>query len=423
MKFVLASYGSRGDIEPFAAVGRELLRRGHDVRMAVPPDLTDFIESVGIPVVAYGPDTRLWLEAYRDFCTTCYGEFWNIKKLTDSWAKIRESKYWPEVTSRLASLCEGVDVIATGGAFERPALNVADHLDVPLATVHHVPIRPNGRFVPVLPAGAGRAAMKLYEWLMWRIDAKIDDEQRRQFDLQKAKSPSPRRIAERGSLEIQAYDQACFPGLASEWASWNGHRPFVGALTLELPTDVDEDVKAWIAAGTPPICFGFGSLPVESPTRAIELIAAACALLGVRGLVCAGATDFTGAPLIDHVRIVGAVNYAAMFPACQAVVHHGGSGTTAASMRAGVPTLVLWTGLDQAFWGTRIKRLGLGTSRRFATTSLESLVMDLRKILSPTYIARAAQFATRTTKSSEAARTAADLMEDFARMKALLDLR
>ena len=62
MKFVLASYGSRGDVEPCAAVGRELLRRGHEVRMAVPPDLVGFAESAGLAAVAYGPDTQALLE-------------------------------------------------------------------------------------------------------------------------------------------------------------------------------------------------------------------------------------------------------------------------------------------------------------------------------------------------------------------------
>ena len=69
MKFVLASYGSRGDVEPCVAVGRELLRRGHDVRMAVPPELVDFAESAGFAAVAYGLEMRGWLDTHRDFWT------------------------------------------------------------------------------------------------------------------------------------------------------------------------------------------------------------------------------------------------------------------------------------------------------------------------------------------------------------------
>ena len=58
MKFVLASYGGRGDVEPAVVVGRELLRRGHDVRMAVPPNLVGFAEAAGLSAVAYGLDSQ-----------------------------------------------------------------------------------------------------------------------------------------------------------------------------------------------------------------------------------------------------------------------------------------------------------------------------------------------------------------------------
>ena len=125
---------------------------------------------------------------------------------------------------------------------------------------------------------------------------KVEDAQRRELGLPKATGPSPRRIAERGSLEIQAYDEVCFPGLAAEWAKWDGRRPFVGALTMELATDADDEVASWIAAGTPPIYFGFGSIPVESPADTVAMISAACAQLGERALICAGWSDFSDVP-------------------------------------------------------------------------------------------------------------------------------
>ena len=168
----------------------------------------------------------------------------------------------------------------------------------------------------------------MFEWLAWRGPKKVEDAQRRELGLPKATGPWPRRIAERGSLEIQAYDEVCFPGLAAEWAKWDGQRPFVGALTMELPTDADDEVASWIAAGTPPIFFGFGSVGVESAADTLAMISAACAQLGERALVCAAGTDFSNVPHFEHVKVVGAMNYAAIFPACRAVVHHGGAGTT-----------------------------------------------------------------------------------------------
>ena len=56
MKVALAGYGSRGDVEPLAAMGRELLRRGHDVCMAVPPNMLGFVESAGLTAVAFGSE-------------------------------------------------------------------------------------------------------------------------------------------------------------------------------------------------------------------------------------------------------------------------------------------------------------------------------------------------------------------------------
>ncbi|WP_369827245.1 glycosyltransferase, partial [Mycobacterium sp. E1386] len=210
--------------------------------------------------------------------------------------------------------------------------------------------------------------------------------------------PSPRRIAQRESLEIQAYDEVCFPGLADEWAKWDGLRPFVGPLTMELTTSADDDVAAWIAAGSSPICFGFGSMPVESPVDTVEMIAAACAELDERALICAGWSDFSDVPLPAHVKVVGAVNYAAVFPACRAVVHHSGAGTTAAGLRAGVPTLSLWSMSDQKIWAAQVDRLKVGVARPFSKTTRESLVADLRQILSPDYVSRARELAARMTK-------------------------
>jgi UDP:flavonoid glycosyltransferase YjiC (YdhE family) len=417
MKFVLAFYGTRGDVEPGVAVGRELLRRGHNVRMAVPPDLVGFAESAGLLAVAYGPDTQAWLEATRNFWTRLFRNFWRIKEVATLLRESREpgTRCWGEMSTTLTSLTDGADLLITGLSYQELAANVAEYCDVPLATVLWLPIRVNGHLLPRLPAPLIRSAMTVYEWLVWRGVKKVEDVQRRELGLPKASGPAPRRIAERGSLEIQAYDEVCFPGLAAEWAKWNGRRPFVGTLTMELPTDADDEVASWIAAGKPPIFFGFGSIPVESPADTIAMIGAACAQLGERALIYSGVHGFDGIPHFDHVKVVGAVNHAAVFPACRAVVHHGGAGTTAAGMRAGIPTLILWLTADQPIWAAAVKRLKVGSARCFWATTRESLVADLRSILTPQYVTRAREVATEMTKPAKSVARVADLLEDTAR--------
>jgi UDP:flavonoid glycosyltransferase YjiC (YdhE family) len=147
----------------------------------------------------------------------------------------------------------------------------------------------------------------------------------------------------------------------------------------------------------------------------IAMIAGACAQVGERALVCAGWTDFSNVPQFDHVKVVGAVNYATIFPSCRAVVHHGGAGTTAAGLRAGVPTLILWMADVQVIWGAAVKGLKVGTSRRFSAATEKTLVADLRTILASEYTDRARSLATRMTRPADSVAAAASLLEDFAR--------
>ena len=415
MRFALAVNGTRGDVEPCAAVGLELLRRGHQVRIAVPPNLIGFVESAGLAAVPYGPDTQALLDE------DVYRKFWKIQ---NSIKLLRAgmdylSEVWAEMDATLRSLADGADLLVTGMIHQGLAVNVAEYYDIPLVALHYFPARVNGQLIPNLPSPSIRSAISALWLLHWRVTKKAEDAQRRELGLPRATGPSTRRILKRGSLEIQAYDELCFPGLAAEWAEWDGRRPFVGALTLELPTDADDEVLSWIAAGKPPIYFGFGSMPVQSPADTVGMISAACMRLGERALICTGANSFSPTQHSGHVKVVDAVNHAAVFPACRAVVHHGGAGTTAAGLRAGIPTLILWIWIEQPIWAAAVKRLKVGSARRLSATTEESLVADLGSILTPQYVTRAREIATQMTKAAESVTTAAHLLEDAASLRAV----
>ena len=116
----------------------------------------------------------------------------------------------------------------------------------------------------------------------------------------------------------------------------------------------------------------------------------------------------------QEVMVVPSVNHAAVLPRCRAIVHHGGAGTTAASVRSGVPTLVLRVGADQPVWATQIRRLGVATSRRFAATTRETIRHDLRTVLEPGCAARAREVAKRMTPPSRSLTTTVALLEGLA---------
>jgi UDP:flavonoid glycosyltransferase YjiC (YdhE family) len=394
MKFVLASYGSRGDAEPCAAVGLELLRRGHDVRMAVPRSMLGFVESAGLAAVAYGPDAQAPRGA---------DSVGDVSKIQNPAGAVRElvqqvTRVWVQMGETLTSLATGADLLLAGMTEQGLAANVAEYHGIPLAALHFFPAQ-------ALTLG----------WLHERITKEAEDAQRRALGLPERTGPAKRRM-ESGSLEIQAYDEVFFPGLAAEWAEQSGRRPFVGALALELATDADDEVLSWIAAGTPPIYFGFGSMLIASPADTVAMISKACAQLGERALICSGARDFTQVSHFDHVKVVAAVNHAAIFPACRAVVHHGGAGTTARGIRAGVPTLILWIGADQPVWAAVVERLKVGSGHEFSIATAESLVADLRSVLTRQHVTRAGEVATALATPAESAASAADLLDNTARL-------
>jgi UDP:flavonoid glycosyltransferase YjiC (YdhE family) len=387
MRFALATLGTRGDVEPCAAIGRELQRRGHEVRMAVPPNMVGFVESAGLVAVAHGPDQVV----QNANIAGKYGKTPN--PITVALEILKDiNQLWPELGKALTSLADGADLLLTDASQQGLGANIAEYYDIPLAALHIYPIMQGSTD--------------------WRITKEPEDAYRRTLGLPEETGPSTRT-----PLEIQAYDELFFPGLAAEWAKWDVRRPFVGGLTLELPADDDDEVSSWIATGPAPIYFGFGSsVRVAVPADLVEMIATACAQLGERALICSGSTDLTNIPHFDHVKVVGTVNHSAVFPACRAVVHHGGPGTTFAGMRAGIPTLALSVSVDQPMWAAAVDQLEVGIGRPFVATTLNSLVADLRSILTPHCGTRTREVAAQMTTPAESAATAADLLEDAVRL-------
>lgn len=386
MKVVLAGYGSRGDVEPCIAVARELHGRGHDVVIAVPPDKLAVAESVGLAAVAYGPNSREQINMATTFVRNVQNPMSALPQVIE-----RVTTVWTGKSETLASLAAGADLLVAGMNEQRLAANVAEHFGIPLAALH---------FFPAETLELGR--------LQSDVTSAAEGAQRRALGL-------PGTPSAQSDLEIQTYDELLAPELAKQWARSGYRRPFVGSLTLGLPTDADDEVLSWIADGTPPIYFGFGSTPVTSPAETVAVISAACAQIGERALICSGPNDFTHIPPADNVQIVETVNHAAVFPACRAIVHHGGAGTTAAAMRAGVPMLILWLWLDQPIWADAIGKLEVGVGRAFSASTLDSLVADLRSVRSAHYLSRAREVATRLTKPADSVAAAADLLEGVAR--------
>ncbi len=204
MKFVVAGYGGRGDVEPCVAVSRELLRLGHDVRMAVPPNMLGFIESAGLAGVAYGPDSREEMNPASDLVRNMMPKMRNplsvVPEVIEHVTQVKAEK-----GATLTSLAEGADLVLAGFNEQGLAANVAEYHGVPVAALHPFPER-----------------MWSSNWLFSRMTKVAEDAQRRALGLPEATEPSAR------SLDIQAYDKLCLPEVATQWTKKTSDSPSSG---------------------------------------------------------------------------------------------------------------------------------------------------------------------------------------------------
>lgn len=394
MRITAVTVGTRGDVQPMVALGAELSRRGHQVTLGLPPNFEGLARRIGLDMLPIGGDMQVFMESDKGGQLLASG---NVK----AFMKILQAASHAQAAHRnveMRRLCDGADVIVSGPLTEHQAASVAERSDVPLVLVHPFPIRATGA-VPNplvttrnLPAPLNRATHKLFDRIWWkgaRADIGI---QRAELGLGPTRRSTSARVAARGGTEIQAYSAALVPGL-----EWGPSRPVVGFLELSAEdyrrlgeAEVSASLEAWLSNGAAPAYFGFGSMPVTNPAQTLDMISRVTASLGLRALVSAGWSGMvdTGG-CADRVRVVSTVNHDLVLPRCCLAVHHGGAGTTAASLRAGLPTMVCSVFSDQPFWGRQVERLGAGNHVRFAELSEQTLGNGLEKVTKPAVAERA----------------------------------
>lgn len=422
----MALVGSRGDVQPALAVALELRRRGHEVVTGVAPNLVPLAGRLGLDPVPLGIDSAALLGS--DLVRRDMRSPHPVRRVRA--LRAVASAGWDELRTGLLALLDdvgGADTVVTGLLGQEVAAAVAERRGLAMAALHYCPVRANGVVSPVSGVRgprATRAVWTLGERVRWGLTRRAENAQRAALGLGGARVHLPTRLRDAGAVEVQAYDPALAPGLAGEWGP---RRPLTGFLAL------DDDARArlgetgsgsgptaglddWLDDGEPPVYVGFGSMPVADPAALLAAVAAACADLGVRALVSAGWNDFSGAALDGgpgpdrkRVRVVGAVDHAAVLPRCRAAVHHGGAGTTAAALRAGLPAVVGWYSADQPLWGDLLRGAGVGVARRASTLTQPGVLAGaLAEVLDDATAARAAALGARLVPPDRAVAAAAD---------------
>ncbi|HEY1919435.1 MAG TPA: glycosyltransferase [Streptosporangiaceae bacterium] len=415
--------GSRGDVQPLVALASRLRESGHQARFCVPPDFLDWVEGLGFPVTPIGPQLRGTGPAQRPSRSTQPSA---QPARTQAGPGPRPAGPAPQghatgtppqrlgeltealVAEQFATIAEaaqGCDVIVAT-ALQVAARSVAETMDIRygfaafcpafLPSPHHPP-------PPLAALSRGEPLSAADHQELWDRHAGRFNEVfgvalnrfRASVGLGAVEDVRPHVFTERPWLAADPV-LAPWPGLAE--AVWQ-----MGPWVLPDERPLDPELEAFLAAGEPPVYFGFGSM--RMPAGLAEVIMAAVRRGGRRAVIAAGWAGLTPPGPDGGCLGIGEVNQQALFGRVAAVVHHGGAGTTTAAALAGVPQVVIPQAYDQPYWAQRVTELGIGATCPPGTPDTSSLAEALDQVLQPSVAARAQ--ALRPTLTTTGTQTAA----------------
>jgi len=183
------------------------------------------------------------------------------------------------------------------------------------------------------------------------------------------------------------------------------------AWILESDEPLPADVEEFLAAGDRPVYLGFGSMPSKDPAGRTAVVLEAVQRAGCRALLGSGWSGIGEGVRAPRCKVIGAVNHAALFPRLSAVVHHGGAGTTATALRAGVPQIIAPHMFDQHDWAARVRAAGLGPAPLKRYFTADALASALRDTLGDAMMARRARSMAGRLRASRGAQRAAEILE------------
>lgn len=357
---IIAS-GTRGDVQPYVALGQGLHAAGYGVRVLTSDDFAGLVEAAGLTFypASEGIEQMLQNEEWRR--TVDGGNFVVILRRMQAELKQRAR----ELARKLPELLDGADLILTGmGGFGGP-FAAAEKLNLPLVQAYVVPLEPTrafpGPLTPALPFGRLLNPLSFHaaRQMLWQSTRPGDVAAREVLGMERGSFFGPfKSLRRRWVPALYGYSRHVLP----QPADWPAEHRVTGCWFLEPGTDWQPpaDLVDFLAAGPPPIYIGFGSMGGQDPAAAGRIALEALALSGQRGVLAAGWGGLQVADLPETVHLIAGAPHTWLFPQMAAVVHHGGAGTTAAGLRAGVPSIVVPFMGDQPFWGRRVADLGVG---------------------------------------------------------------
>ena len=377
--------GSRGDVQPYVALGKALQDAGFNVRLATSSNFEPFVAEHGLE-----------FRQVIDFDLVTFMQQDDVKALLETKNPIKMMRgivgfMRPKFMEGLGGMelaLEGADVAVLNPLTNFGGFDVCEKLGVaPIFTFLQptMPMRESeGSFFPEWPFSVGRERYNMLTHhvaiqVMWQLIRPMLNHARvHQLGLKKHPTVGIwKEIQNRKLPTMLGYSPSVLPPSVD----WHDAVHVPGYWFLDEPNQWSPppELEAFLADGEPPIYIGFGSMTNRDPERSTQIMIDALVQSGERGLLLTGWGGLKDVDLPENIIRVASCPHSWLFPRMKAIVHHGGAGTTAAALRAGKPQIVVPFFADQPYWGRLTQKLGVGVgplpNKEISAESLSAAIL------------------------------------------------
>ncbi|KEQ93670.1 glycosyltransferase family 1 protein [Aureobasidium subglaciale EXF-2481] len=370
LNLVIQVVGSRGDVQPFIALGCELQKYGHRIRLATHDMFASFVRKAGLEFYPIGGDPAS-LMAYMvknpslmpSMKTMMSGEIGRKRQMVaEMLSGCWDSCILPDTLTDEPFVADAI--IANPPSFAH--VHCAQALGIPVHLMFTMPWSATRAFPHPLAnlsnvdgdhAAANYLSYHVVEWMTWQGLGDVINDWRESIQLEPINLLDGPALAK--MLRVP-FTYCWSPALVPKPRDWPEYIDVCGFFFRDTPKYTPKsDLADFLAAGPPPVYIGFGSIVLDDPAKMLATILEAVKISGVRAIISKGWSEL-GGDAGENIYYIGDCPHEWLFPRMAAVVHHGGAGTTACGIKNGIPTLVCPFFGDQPFWGHMIASAGAG---------------------------------------------------------------
>ncbi|HEY4965637.1 MAG TPA: glycosyltransferase [Puia sp.] len=399
MHYGLVAIGSRGDVQPFISLALGLIDTGHKVTIVAHENFKEFVESYdlqfkplfgNVEEVLHSPEGKKALNSGSSIAMLKY-----IEKIGRKTQK--------QINQDILKGCEEAEVIVSSALGAAWVYSIAEKTGKKWAIVQlSFPVTPTTEFpfagmdyfnFPRFNLFTYRMLLKVY----WKFNRYQINEFRNSLGLTVLTESIIKKIEEKQILTLYCVS----PTLIPRPKDWSENVKVTGFLTPPFKSreknnleKIPEALQNWIKNGEKPIYIGFGSMPVPNVEKFNKILSELVSRGNHRFIFCygwSGVPDLVASPNLYSLPYI---NHEWLFPQCKVAIIHGGVGTTAAVLKAGIPVIVLSVFGDQPWWGKLIERRKLGIHMPFKKMTRQNLVNAIDQTQTPEILTNAKQIGT-----------------------------